>query len=171
MSTVIVRHLGGDRMSVNVRDHEIVIDQPIQAGGTDTGPTPVELFVASLAACVAHYARGYLHRHGLTENPIDVQARWSMGNTPARVADIELELIVPADVPAARLVGPSRRAKRDGFIGTATDPGHRRTTDLTLVTDGMQGVRGSSPLSSTQSGVLTCRFAPASTLQGCVGAQ
>lgn len=122
MSTVIVRHLGGDRMSVNVRDHEIVIDQPIEAGGTDTGPTPVELFVASLAACVAHYARGYLHRHGLTENPIDVQAEWSMGNAPARVADIELELTVPADVPAARLAGLYAIVSRCTVHNTLTSP-------------------------------------------------
>ena len=27
--------------------------------------------------------------------------------------------------------------------------GHQRKTEMTLVTDGMQGVRGSSPLSST----------------------
>lgn len=171
MSTVIARHLGGDRISVNVRDHEIDVDEPIEAGGTDTGPTPVELFVASLAACVAHYARGYLHRHGLTENPIDVQARWSMGNTPARVADIELELIVPADVPAARLAGPSRRTATDGFIGTATVPGHRRTTQTTLVTDGMQRGQGfESPQRHSwlrgRGAISTLRRAGASMRQG-----
>ena len=42
---------GGYRCTVAARDHEIVVDEPLSAGGEDTGPQPSELFLASLASC------------------------------------------------------------------------------------------------------------------------
>ena len=45
--------IGGDAYTISVRGHVLRVDQPTDAGGGDTGPTPTELFVASLAACVA----------------------------------------------------------------------------------------------------------------------
>jgi hypothetical protein len=41
-----------DRFSIEVRGHEVMVDQPLAAAGTDLGSTPTELFAASLAACV-----------------------------------------------------------------------------------------------------------------------
>jgi putative redox protein len=52
---------GGYRCRIPVRGFEIVADEPLDEGGTDTGPAPTELFLASLASCftmaVAHAAR------------------------------------------------------------------------------------------------------------------
>jgi putative redox protein len=48
-----VRHLADDRFSIDIRGHVVNVDQPAYAGGTDTAPTPTELFVAGLASCVA----------------------------------------------------------------------------------------------------------------------
>jgi uncharacterized OsmC-like protein len=50
------RYLGGDRFVLEVRGHQLYVDQPREAGGSDAGPTPTELFVASLAGCVGFYA-------------------------------------------------------------------------------------------------------------------
>jgi putative redox protein len=51
---------GGYRCRVPIRDFEVLVDEPVKAGGSDTGPTPTELLLASLAACftlaVAHAA-------------------------------------------------------------------------------------------------------------------
>jgi putative redox protein len=40
-----------------VRGHKVVIDQPTNAGGTDTGPTPLEMLFVSLAGCVGSIGR------------------------------------------------------------------------------------------------------------------
>lgn len=42
---------GGYRCRVSVRGFEIVSDEPEGSGGTDTGPSPTELFLSSLAVC------------------------------------------------------------------------------------------------------------------------
>jgi putative redox protein len=54
-STVVVEHNTVTRYVATVRGHEVRVDQPLAAGGTDEAPTPVELFVVSLATCVAYY--------------------------------------------------------------------------------------------------------------------
>ena len=41
----------------DIRGHKIVIDQPANAGGTDAGPTPLELVFASLAGCIGTIGR------------------------------------------------------------------------------------------------------------------
>jgi len=38
---------------VRVRDHRVVTDEPVEVGGEDAGPSPLELLAASLAACTA----------------------------------------------------------------------------------------------------------------------
>ena len=53
MTNVVVVHEEGDRFALTIRGHRIVVDQPVEDGGGDAGPTPTELFVASLASCVA----------------------------------------------------------------------------------------------------------------------
>lgn len=41
----------------DVRGHSLVIDQPANAGGTDTGITPLEMVLASLAGCIGTIGR------------------------------------------------------------------------------------------------------------------
>ncbi len=97
-----VRHDGGDRFSVSVRGHTIQVDQPLDAGGEDTAPSPTELFVASLASCVAFYARRYLRRHGLPEDGLAVTTGYELAMRPARVGSMWIEIELPDGVPAER---------------------------------------------------------------------
>jgi len=98
-----VEHRGGDKFDINVRGHVVRVDQPVKDRGEDTAPTPTELFIASLASCVAFYARRYLARHDLPTDGLAVEATFNMGSKPARVAGIGMRLIVPEGVPADRL--------------------------------------------------------------------
>lgn len=41
----------------DIRGHRVVIDQPVNAAGTDTGPTPLELLLVSLAGCIGTIGR------------------------------------------------------------------------------------------------------------------
>jgi uncharacterized OsmC-like protein len=100
--SVVVRPEEGHRFAIAVRDHVVHVDQPNGAGGADTAPTPLELFVASLAGCVAHYARGYLTRHGLSIEGLTVTARGHLATGPARLNTIGLEITLPDDFPEHR---------------------------------------------------------------------
>jgi uncharacterized OsmC-like protein len=57
--TVAVESKLGEKFVVEseIRGHSLVIDQPANAAGTDTGPTPLELLFASLAGCIGTIGR------------------------------------------------------------------------------------------------------------------
>ena len=96
MPNLSVTHQSADRFELQVRGHRLTCDQPVADGGTDQGPTPTELFVASLAACVAFYARRFLARHHLDAAGLRVQAAFTMSpDRPARVDTITLQLLLP----------------------------------------------------------------------------
>ncbi|MGQ4383506.1 OsmC family protein [Streptomyces sp. SAS_270] len=98
-----VIHVEGDAYSVDVREHRLQVDQPLEAGGTDTAPTPTELFAASLAACVAFYAGRYLDRHGLPRAGLRVRTEFTMAaDRPARVASLRLVIVPPPELPEQR---------------------------------------------------------------------
>jgi putative redox protein len=98
-----VRFVAGEAYEVMVRGHRVLVDQPADHGGADGGPTPTELFVASLAACVAFYAGRYLTRHGYSRDGLAVSAGYEMASDrPARVGNIRLTVRVPADLPSQR---------------------------------------------------------------------
>jgi putative redox protein len=98
-----VRFVAGESYEVAVRGHRVTVDQPADAGGLDTAPTPTELFVASLATCVAFYAGRYLTRHGYSRDGLGVCADYDMAtDRPARVSGIRLTVRVPAELPAER---------------------------------------------------------------------
>ena len=104
MNNLVVRSLGGDRYAVQVRGHELIVDQPADAGGTDLGPTPVELLVASLASCVAHYAGSFLARHHICRDGLRVDTTWQMAqDRPARVTGITLQITPPPAMPPERI--------------------------------------------------------------------
>jgi len=98
-----VRFVAGESYEVAVRGHRVLVDQLAEAGGQDTAPTPTELFVASLATCVAFYAGRYLTRHGYGRDGLAVSADFDMaGDRPARVSGIHLVVRVPATLPPER---------------------------------------------------------------------
>lgn len=101
-SIVHVEHGGGDRFRIDMRQHSIVVDQPPSLGGEDSGPTPTELFVASVASCVAFYVGRFLSRHGMDPQGLGVSAEFSLETRPARVGEIRLRLLLPAGVPPER---------------------------------------------------------------------
>ncbi|MFE9107852.1 OsmC family protein [Actinomadura geliboluensis] len=106
MEEIRVVHRENDAFTVLIRDHVIDVDQPYVSGGMDEGPTPVELFVAALAACAAHYARRYLAGRALPATGVEITAGFVMNpGVPTRVARIRLHLRPPVDVPAEALRG------------------------------------------------------------------
>jgi putative redox protein len=62
MTEVIVRGLGGLAQTVEARGHTFVVDEPVDAGGSDAGPTPYELLLGALGACTAITLRLYAAR-------------------------------------------------------------------------------------------------------------
>jgi putative redox protein len=104
VSHVDVTYLDGEAYEIGVRGHRVRVDQPDRAGGADQAPTPTELFVGSLASCVAFYAGRYLARHGYDREGLQVHAGFTMStDPPARVTAIRITVRPPSAFPAERV--------------------------------------------------------------------
>jgi putative redox protein len=119
---VTVRHLEHDRFAIGVRGHILYVDQPDSAGGTDTAPTPTELFAAGLASCVAFYARRYLARHDIATDGLAVSADFETGGRPNRVTRITIAVEPPAGLPEERRAAFLAVASHCTVHNTLADP-------------------------------------------------
>lgn len=90
---------GGTRYDIVSGTHRIVTDQPVEDGGQDAGVSPVELFVGSVASCVAYFVGRFCTRHGIPQQGLIVEADWAMAENPHRVGRLDLAIHLP--VPLA----------------------------------------------------------------------
>ena len=81
---VVARRLQGFAHEIDIEGgHTIVVDEPADIGGTDTGPSPGRLLAASLASCTAVTMEMYAERKGwdLEGVEVEVDATYD-GHTP-----------------------------------------------------------------------------------------
>lgn len=62
MPTVTARTLDAYKTEIKTRSHTFYADEPEDAGGTDSAPTPMELMAGALASCMAITVRLYADR-------------------------------------------------------------------------------------------------------------
>jgi putative redox protein len=63
--------------SVDIRSHQLVVDEPKEIGGEDQGPSPQELLAASLATCTAVTIEMYAKRKGWDLGTIEVAVEYA----------------------------------------------------------------------------------------------
>jgi putative redox protein len=79
------------RHSVQVREHQLTIDEPLELGGQDTGPDPQELLAVSLASCTAITMEMYAARKGWDIGRVEIDVEY----TPAeRGCPTKFELVM-----------------------------------------------------------------------------
>src|SRR6202049_249203 len=63
--------------AIQVRGHDVVVDEPRDEGGGDEGPSPQELLAASLASCTAITMEMYAKHKGSDIGPVEVQCQYT----------------------------------------------------------------------------------------------
>ena len=83
---VVVGGASGFAQEIQARRHRLRADEPASFGGTDTGPSPYELLLASLGACTSMTLRLYADRKGW---PLEgVRVRLAHDRVHARDCDL-----------------------------------------------------------------------------------
>jgi putative redox protein len=93
---VVARRIAGFAHEVDLGEgREMVVDEPADAGGTDTGPRPTQLLATSLAGCTAITIELYAERKGwdLEGLEVTVDMRSDAERRPTHFA---VEVALPA---------------------------------------------------------------------------
>ena len=82
--------------TIDIRNHNLTVDEPHERGGEDDGPSPQELLAASLASCTAITMEMYAKRKGWDIGKVEVAVDYTPAERgcPTR---FRLELRLPAD--------------------------------------------------------------------------
>lgn len=88
----------------------MVCDQPVDNGGADSGMTPPEFLLASLATCAAYYAAEYLKARGLPADELIVRVTAEKALKPARLERFRIEIEI-RELDARHQEGVLRAAK------------------------------------------------------------
>ena len=94
----VVTHVDGVRFAIQVRSHEILVDQTLRGGGTDSAPIPIELLGAALGSCIAYYVRQYLKTRDMPTEGLRVEVVQKKGSNPSRVEEFLTNVILPAGI-------------------------------------------------------------------------
>ena len=86
------------RHTVQVRDHQLVVDELQDSGGDDTGPDPLELLAVSLASCTAITVEMYAARKGWDIGHVEVDAEYSPAERGCPTK-FQLVMRLPDDLP------------------------------------------------------------------------
>ncbi len=73
MSSITVRTEQGYRTAIQIRHHTVIADELIQDGGTDTGPTPMEILLGTVGACVVVTTKAYAQRKAWPLESVSVE--------------------------------------------------------------------------------------------------
>ncbi|MDE2777536.1 MAG: OsmC family protein [Chloroflexota bacterium] len=76
----------GTRATINARQHQWHADEPADAGGADSAPTPGEMMLGALGSCMAITCRLYAERKGWDLQRVEVTLdyeRFKGGDYPA----------------------------------------------------------------------------------------
>lgn len=79
------------------RDVEMVIDEPIERGGTNEGPMPVEMVMAGLAGCTHVISNKLAKANDVVIEEMDIDILTTMDSRGTR-------LIEPIDVPFPKVI-------------------------------------------------------------------
>jgi putative redox protein len=76
---------------LDIREHRLIADEPVDQGGEDRGPSPQELLAASLAVCTAMTMEMYAERKGWDLGSVEVSREYEL---PERGSPTRFSLVL-----------------------------------------------------------------------------
>jgi putative redox protein len=110
MSTMSVTFPGGKRVDASYGGFTFRTDQPAEAGGDGSAPSPFDLFLASIATCAGFYVKGYCDTRALSTEGLELRMRVERNPETRMVAWLALDSRLPEGFPERHRDGVRRAA-------------------------------------------------------------
>ena len=115
---------GGMRAVTDANGFQIIVDEPESAGGSNTGPQPTDLFLASISSCFAVSMAWVARKHDIALSNLTVDA---VGRYEGPKF-VQVTVTVKADNPRPVLEELAKHAQRVCYVTNTL----RRGPEITL---------------------------------------
>jgi putative redox protein len=95
MAIAITRYEGDMLFQTEVGGQQITSDVTPQMGGKGRAPTPPDLFVVSLGACVAAFVAHYCEQQGIDTRGLTVETAFEKAKNPVFLTDFRVDVRLP----------------------------------------------------------------------------
>ena len=96
---LVIDFPGGARVDAHFGPYTVQTDQPPQAGGEGSAPTPFATFLAAIGTCAGIYVLGFCRRRGIPTEGLRLIQRVEAEPTTGMVRTIHLDIELPAGFP------------------------------------------------------------------------
>jgi len=90
---------GGKVVTAHYHGHAIKTDQPLKNGGTDTAPSPFDLYMASIGTCAGIYVKSFCDNRKIPTDNIRIIQNTIYNKETGLPVDITLDIKLPSDFP------------------------------------------------------------------------
>ncbi len=95
MPEITVNHKGEMEFETKIGNHKLTIDIPPENNGKDRGPTPPQLFIASLSSCIAVFVASYCNNVGINTKGLSVTLSYDKLTNPSCLGNLNAVIKIP----------------------------------------------------------------------------
>ena len=95
MATITTSYKGDMLFESQIGKHKITIDVPEVMGGSDRGPMPPQLFVASLGSCIGAFVAQYCEKNGIDDSGMTIDLSFEKAADPTRLVNLHATVKLP----------------------------------------------------------------------------
>lgn len=95
MAKITTFYTGDMLFESKIGNHTITIDVPASMGGSDRGPIPPDLFVASLGSCIGAFVAQYCENNGIDDTGMTVDLEYEKASDPTRLVNLSATVYLP----------------------------------------------------------------------------
>jgi ribosomal protein S12 methylthiotransferase accessory factor len=94
-----IRVPGGVLVEAQHEGFAILTDQPAKDGGTNTAPSPFDLFLVSIGTCTGYYALRFCQKRGIATEGLAVSLVAERDESRKRTSKVRIEIRLPDGFP------------------------------------------------------------------------
>ncbi len=96
---MVIDFPGGKRVDAHFGSYDLKTDQPPQAGGDGSAPTPFATFLASIGTCAGIYILGFCQQRGIPTDGIKIIQRMEGDRMTGMTTKVYLDIQLPPTFP------------------------------------------------------------------------
>lgn len=90
---------GGKIVTALIHGHKVRTDQPVENGGTESAPSPFELYLASIGTCAGVYVKSFCDNRHISTDNIRLVQKTEFSKETGLPVSITIDIQLPDDFP------------------------------------------------------------------------